>query len=273
MYSIIRFTTKSLLYLEEKMTKKLFLLALIFLFSTSSLIASRADLVAFWPLDEGVGKETKDQSNNENTGTFQGDLKWTDGKFGKALLFEPGNYVEFPATDSLHADIFKAPFTFAAWIKPKLEGDQWQHTIRSVNDKDETQNTLFVNTDGRLSWRGRVGGQWTTLCETNPGVVTAETWTHIAVRGDEKNFHILINGEIQKESEWQDTDGGIENFYLGFDGRQWNERFNGVMDDVVIFDEALSSADIKKLMEGATAFASVSAKRKLATSWGELKID
>jgi hypothetical protein len=72
-------------------------------------------IVGMWLFDEGKGDTAKDSSGNKNDGKFKGDLKWVDGKFGKALEF-PGvdeNFVEVPHDDSLTL----TTFTFAAWVK------------------------------------------------------------------------------------------------------------------------------------------------------------
>ncbi|MEK7397809.1 MAG: LamG domain-containing protein, partial [Candidatus Poribacteria bacterium] len=43
--------------------------------------------IGLWLFDDGTGKVAKDSSGNGNDGTLQGDPKWVDGKFGKALSF------------------------------------------------------------------------------------------------------------------------------------------------------------------------------------------
>ena len=48
-----------------------------------------ADLVAYYPLDEGSGDTATDASGNGHNGTLNGDPRWIAGKFGQALEF-PG---------------------------------------------------------------------------------------------------------------------------------------------------------------------------------------
>ena len=57
-----------------------------------------AGLVAYWPFDEGKGKDAKDASDNGNDGDING-AEWVDGKFGEALEFD-GNFVLVPNDDS-----------------------------------------------------------------------------------------------------------------------------------------------------------------------------
>ena len=46
--------------------------------------------VGLWFLDEGQGDVAKDSSGNGNDGTLEGNPKWVNGKFGKALSFDGG---------------------------------------------------------------------------------------------------------------------------------------------------------------------------------------
>ena len=228
-------------------------------------------MVLYYSFDEGGGNTVRDESGNGNDGELKNNPRWVDGKFGGGLQFEGGSYVEIPASNSLHGNIFKeGQFTVCAWIKPTLSGDQWQHIWRSVAQSG-TQDTLFLNVDGRLSWRGRVGGSWTVLCETDPGLISTEDWFHVAVVGDKSKFKIYLNGELKKETEFQETDGEIETFFLAFDNRRWQERYSGVMDEVCVFAESLSEDEIKSLMEGVKKFLPVQIKGKLAVTWGDLK--
>ena len=110
------------------------------------------DLVLYLSLDEGNGDTVKDLSPGLNHGEFEDGPNWVKGKFGNALEFDGGSRVHILASDSLHGDIFQDNFTFLAWVKPTMQGDQWGHVWRTVNANDETQCTLFLNTGGFFSW-------------------------------------------------------------------------------------------------------------------------
>lgn len=56
--------------------------------------------VGMWLLDEDKGDTAMDSSGNQNDGTLKNDPKWVEGKFGRALEFDGGNYVEVPASES-----------------------------------------------------------------------------------------------------------------------------------------------------------------------------
>jgi len=217
----------------------------------------------------------EDLSGFGNDGTFQSKPKTVDGRFGEALEFQVSRVV-VPASDSLSSELFgEGKFTLSLWISAKLIGSVsfWQQVFRAGPDPNDT---LFVNDDGRLSWRGWVGAQWCGgaregLCETVPGLVDAETWTHIAVVSDAANFRIYVNGELSKETPFQQTRGNNREYVIG--GYAGDEVYNGAVDDLAIFAETLSQSDILSIMErGVMGFATaVEPGSKLTTTWGKVK--
>jgi len=64
-----------------------------------------ADLVAYWPLDEGSGDTTADLTGNGHDGTLKDGVAWetTDVHVGAAALSFDGtdDYVEVPDHDAL----------------------------------------------------------------------------------------------------------------------------------------------------------------------------
>lgn len=204
--------------------------------------------VVHFKFDEGEGTIAVDSSGNGNDGTLQDGPTFVEGQFGLALEFED-NRVAITASDTLTADLFQGTFTLAAWINPKRAGDTWQQIFRSIRMDDTSNDTLFINNDGRLSWRGRVGGGWAGgMCETASDMVPADQWTHFAVTGDETNFRIYLNGALSQESAFQTTDGSNAFYYIAGDPTWIDESYSGSIDDVRIYDRALASDEISELV-------------------------
>ncbi|MCP4261062.1 MAG: LamG domain-containing protein, partial [Planctomycetes bacterium] len=206
-----------------------------------------AELVGQWKLDEGGGTSALDASGNGNEGTLEDDPTVVEGQFGQALAFEASR-VTIPASDTLTANLFQGSFTLTAWINPMRTGNTWQQIFRSVRESD-TNDTLFLNNDGRLSWRGRVGGAWAGgMCETAPDVVPANQWTHVAVTGDGTNFRVYVNGALSQESAFQTTDGDNVTYFIGGD-TNFGESYSGIVDDLRIYNHVLSEDDVRASME------------------------
>ena len=206
-------------------------------------------LIGHWKLDDGEGVIAVDSSGNGNDGTLEDGPTFVDGQFRQALAFE-GSRVAIPASDSLTADLFQGSFTLSAWINPKRTGGTWQQIFRSMIAADTSNDTLFINNDGRLSWRGRIGGDWAGgMCETASDVVPADQWTHVAVTGDGTNFRIYVNGALSQESAFQTTDGANATYYIGGDPTWLAESYAGIIDDVRIYNVALSAEEIEALAQ------------------------
>jgi len=207
------------------------------------------NLIGGWKFDEGSGTIAYDSSGNGNDGTLEDGPTVVDGQFGQALAFE-GSRVAIPASDSLTADLFQGSFTLSAWINPKRTGGTWQQIFRSMIADDTSNDTLFINNDGRLSWRGRIGGDWAGgMCETSSDVVPADQWTHVAVVGDGMSFRIYVNGALSQESAFQTTDGSNATYYLGGDPTWIGESYSGIIDDVRIYNVALTAEEIEALAQ------------------------
>jgi len=228
----------------RKLTYVVFLIVVLGFINVAS-----AELVGQWKLDEGGGTTALDASGNGNNGTLEGEPTVVEGQFGQALEFEE-NRVAIPASDTLPADLFQGTFTLSAWINPKRTGDTWQQIFRSIREDDASNDTLFINNDGRLSWRGRVGGGWAGgMCETAADVVPANEWTHVAVTGDGTNFRVYVNGALSQESDFQTTDALNATYYIGGDPTWTGESYSGIIDDFRIYNHVLSEDDIRASME------------------------
>ena len=229
------------------------------------------DPVIFYLFDSIEGNTVRDLSGFGNHGTLVDNPKIVSAKFGKGLEFD-GSRVMISPSDSLTHDIFQRSFTLVVWIKPKLEGGEWQEIFRSFQAAT-SNDTIFINTDGRLSWRGRVGGVWAQgMCESKPGELSANKWSHVAVVGDTKNFRLYLNGSLLVESDFQKTDGNNLEYVIG--GRVGgNQFYMGAVDDFAIFTVALTGAEISAIMTKGVQSAPVEPKGKLATKWAALKSD
>lgn len=104
-----------------------------------------AGLVAYWPFDEGKGKDAKDASDNGNDGAING-AEWVDGKFGKALEFD-GNFVLVPNDDSYNFTKEQS-FSIVLWINYESK-DDWQGVLQKFNGgypfkvEVNTSNSLY----------------------------------------------------------------------------------------------------------------------------------
>jgi hypothetical protein len=200
--------------------------------------------VGHWKLDEGIGSITKDASGNGNTGTVYGS-SWTSGKFSKALKFDGiDDYVKVPRSSSL---VVKDEATISAWLYPEVPGsDMYGGLI--VGKNGEYEIARFA--DGTIQWK---------LANINPGftwintgyVVDVNAWTHITIVYEKGNVRTYANGVFVHGyvGEGDIIDTTPENNELSIGGSDSNTKqyFKGRIDDVRIYNTALSLSDIQSL--------------------------
>jgi len=224
-------------------------------------------IVAF-TFDNIKGDIVPDVSGNGNDGTMQNNPSVIDGKIGKALEFN-GSRVRIAASKTVGSEMFaEGVFTLVMWINATRAGNEWQQIFRAGPDPNDT---LFINNNGLLSWRGWVNAAWAGgMCETAAGLVDAKTWVHTAVTGDAKNFQIFINGKIAKESAFQKTRGNNQEYMIG--GYAGGEQYAGAVDEFALFKSTLKEAEINSIMnKGILNATAVDTNNKLATKWGSIK--
>ena len=230
-----------------------------------------ADLVAYYSFDsfdDTDGGTVPDLSDFGNDAEVQGDVTIVTGAVGDGVAFE-NSRVLITASDSFTAEMFaEGEFSVVMWMSPALAGNPWQQVFRAGGAPNDT---LFVNNDGRLSWRGMVDGAWAGgMAETAAAVLTADTWVHVAVTSDGDKFRIYVGGEVNVDGAFQVTMGANTEYAVG--GFAGGESYTGAVDEFAVFTDTLPDADIVSIMDdGMAGYLAVEAAGKLATQWGDIK--
>jgi len=227
--------------------------------------------VGVWLFDEGVGNDTKDASGNDHDGEING-AKWKDGKFGKALEFDGGQWVSIESTPELQAG---EELTMMAWFFATDIGD-WRQLIAK---SDEYLLRIDPPQEGnRMSSFVKPGGSWEPRASAS--VPDEDTWIHFAATYDSnaKNEHLVVyvNGERAGAST---RPGDIAVTANAVEIGRWGggSYFVGIIDEAAIFNTVLSEDDIKAIADNGLAKAlgglAVAPTNKLATTWATLKAD
>ena len=233
--------------------------------------------IGIWPFDEGSGNVVKDYSGNKNDGKLVKDPKWVDGKFGKALEFDGAEtYVDCGKDESLNIET-GGSVTMCAWVNSKVGSTAAWQAIMAKRDGSSysyginlTTNTFQVYTSGASGVQGFAYnlpiGEWAFVC----GIMS------------EKPTTLYVNGELFKTVG---PGGGVsavpanpltiaESF--GAKAAFGNaEIFNGIIDEVAVFNVVLTADDIKTIMTkglgAATGLIAVEPSDKLAVTWASIK--
>lgn len=217
--------------------------------------------VGDWRLNEGSGSTASDVSGSSNDGSLINDPTWVSGRYGQALDFDgTDDYVE--VSDSASLDITEQ-ITMSAWVNPDNCDDRG--TVATKNGAYYMQ----VHSDCTVAvytYYDNSGSKGSSSYTYSNSQIPTGSWTHIAfVEEADGTRNIYINGELDKTASmestiWESNDP----LRIGAQGSS-NRRFDGTIDEVRIYNSALSSKYIKEIANGEGG--------KLTTSPGHLWID
>jgi hypothetical protein len=239
-------------------------------------------ILGLWLLDEGKGDRVEDSSGNGNHGINFG--KWTDGKFGKAVDLSGvyGDHVRIEDSPNLGE---MKEITVAAWV--------FLHSFVGGYDGfvDKTRGGQVGWRSYNLSRRGEKW-EWKIVPDDNisqkiqEGTSVIEKWIHLAGTYDGNEIKLYENAvEIGAASEKDDGSKIFEgrpvhdsDTYMAFGHWPGGEALGqdtameGIIDEVVIFNVALTADDLQSIMtQGLAAATAVELRGKLAITWGAIK--
>ena len=225
-----------------------------FFLTTTAQIGAKElpSLVLYFDFDSVKGAKVEDLSGKGNHGKIVGKPKIVGGKFGKAIELTGGDdRVEVPHSDSL---VVEKGITFVTWSKIEKwngDGDQWidkgAHAAKGtgcgmmvykvnsfyfmLGDGDARNDLTFGAGD-----KVPVGNAWHHIAGTYNG-------KEMIAYGDGKPFGEKKAGfKLQCTAEVPLVVGG------GVQRPQY--VFEGALDEVAVFNRALSQAEVKEVMEG-----------------------
>ncbi len=219
-------------------------------------VANAADpsLVGWWKLDDGSGTTAKDSSVNESHGTLNGGAVWAEGVLDGALELDgsTGN-VEIPATIN-QAVINKGDFSMMAWIKTTdIAGTNY--AFQQGDGNGTGRSWLFTANNGEITTYVGVGNFGSGV------IMELDEWYHagftVIEGGDSDTLQMYVNGVAegaQGTRAMETCEGG---YLIGsHKNLAAASCWPGLVDDVRLYNRALTSDDIKMVMLGTPELAS-----------------
>src|SRR3989338_8110966 len=190
----------------------------------------RDGLVGHWSFDGADMGTTsaRDASGNANTGWLINGAKKAIGKIGQGLSFDG-------VDDNVSAVIGSVPsatFTISAWIKLNELGRE-QHAA------EFTGTQFYVASNNKLGT-----GNWGNAAGST--ALTKGQWYNIVITRNSSQLLLFLNGS-------QDGSGSVltnepsSPFVIGRFYGAGNYWFNGLIDEVRVYNRALTQAEIKRL--------------------------
>ncbi|MBN2138299.1 MAG: hypothetical protein JW720_10875 [Sedimentisphaerales bacterium] len=204
-------------------------------------------LQVYLKLDESSGSIAADASHGRRDGVLRGDPGWlpAGGKFAGALQLDGlDDYVEITSYKGV---VGCGPRTVAAWIKTSGVGEivSW--------GEDSPGKRWSLGIGGRAGTFGINVGEGYVFGVTR---VMDGQWHHIAGvleddgSADANEIRLYLDGRAETlsaiGSHPVETSGGV-NVKVGTFDDGWDRYFAGLVDEVVIFDQALTSRQVARL--------------------------
>jgi parallel beta-helix repeat protein len=198
-----------------------------------------SNLVAYWNFDEGTGSTAADASGNANHGTLVNGPQWASGVAGHALSFD-GSDDSVDVLNSTSLNVSNV-FTLSAWVKPAAAYTDF----RSILVKNY-KYYLYASVAGYCGDGSPLAGfaetTNNTVCE--PAPLPINTWTHLSLTSDGSTLTLYRNGiAIATAAAGETLSPSTGNLQIG--ASQYGERFQGLIDEVQIYNKVLSAAEIQ----------------------------
>jgi PKD repeat protein len=206
----------------------------------SPTVPSDAGLVAAYGFDEPGDNLAFDASGNANDGVLSGPVRTSDGQFGSALAFD-GLDDWLTVADHATLDLSNG-MTLEAWVKPSaLSG--W----RTVLLKEAAGGLAYAlyahdNAPRPAAYINTGGGD---LPAPGAAVLATGSWSHLVTTYDGARLRLFVNGvEAASTAASGPLVQSGDPLRIGGNG-VWGEYFSGLIDEVRVYNRALSSAEIQ----------------------------
>jgi hypothetical protein len=232
------------IHLSKKLPHKVTTLfcSILALFAFSGLQANdlTTGLLGHYPLDGNAS----DVSGNGNNGTNHGTTPGTDrfGRPGKASSFDGNNdSISLPIGANLSTD--STDLTFSLWMNTRATDNQ--DVLEQETDPVKGRSIIVTRKTGIFSTN--VSGCGNLATQAN---YLRNSWYHVVVTNDVTGNSALVslylNGIGEGSVTKSNPEPSIENYLLGR-SRPANSYLDGLIDDLRIYNRALSASDVQAL--------------------------
>ena len=194
--------------------------------------------VAWWKFDEGTGTIAHDSAGSNN-GTIYG-ATWTTGKIAGALSFNgTSNYVDCGSGPSNYDNI-----TVSAWMKTSTKG-----VLVSNRYNSGSYGTWYSLYSSSIEIGDNSQGGYRGITFNTPTL--NNVWHHIVYTKNGTSHAIYVDGSLDQTFTSNADISWVQPLFIG---KRWNKSydvfwFNGIIDDVRIYNRALSTEEVALLYQ------------------------
>jgi hypothetical protein len=206
--------------------------------------------VGHWRFDETRGNAAADSSAIGNHGGTVGILNedWQPARFGNGLTFTPArrSFVSVGAHDTLSP---ARTLTLALWAKPQAWNVNGRPCFVQKGGADEQYGVIVHS--GQLQFFIRLTNGL--IARATAAMPPSAIWAHITGVYDGQAAYLFVDGEaVARTAQPGRPLGTYQNLTIGGRPPEANEGefFAGQLDEVLLYDRALSSAEVALLAAG-----------------------
>jgi len=202
--------------------------------------------IGHWSFDEGSGEIAGDSSGNNHTGYLVNGPTWVDGRIGNALLFDELLEQRVFIGDSPALDLGSTSFSVVFWIKYDNCIDCDVLRKGSTNTANNWYKVEVINNKIRFDLRT----DQVDVYLTAPFSSNDDMWHHVAAIRDTENDLLKLYIDGEQVASRTDPSGSVSNsanFVIGSKDTEDDDFFNGSLDNIVIYDSALSQGEVHYL--------------------------
>jgi hypothetical protein len=205
-------------------------------------------LVLALGFDEGTGTASSDKSGLANNAVLA-NTTWTpSGRFGSAVVFN-GTTSWATVADNVTLDLTTG-MTLSAWVRPtSITGDY--RTIMLKESAPGLAYALYSNDGASRPPAGYINTGASDIAAIAGANLALDTWTHVAVTYNGTAMQVFVNGALVRTTA---NAGAIVTSTgpLRIGGNSvWGEYFAGTIDEVRVYNRALTAAEIQADMNKA----------------------
>jgi len=206
-------------------------------------------MVAHWKLDETSGTIASDSGGNGYDGKLEGDFSFDTaslpGKFGYALDFSsPNDFVDTGKMASELGIVNNAAKSVTAWVLTRSFNDGGIYEVGQHSDGQDFSLRTRTSDD---RWRVQY---WGSSYDIDFTYTSKNQWVHFAHVYDGARTRIYADGQLVVNQARALNTGDTKTFKIG----RWDDHsFDGIIDDVRIYNYPLDSDAVLALIGGGGA--------------------
>jgi hypothetical protein len=206
-------------------------------------------LLGYWSFNEGSGTVAADSSGHGNNGQLMNGPLWVPGKIAGALKFDGvDDYVLVPHNAGLLPTGNEV--TVSVWINAERHTGPNNATWQGILSKGDNPRlySLYTEASGVLHFSTGPSGAFVGTLST--GQVPLKEWVHVVAMVSGGQHVYYINGQPAGTSGAGATlpSGSTSPLNIGRSPEETDREFLGMIDDVRLYNRALTAEEIKKLI-------------------------